>query len=292
MKQILLSAAFLLTGAVLSAQDNGASRGEAFPELEAPRTTDETAARLIALNLKARGGSEALRGLYALRQRGLLREGGTEYRFTELAKAPNRLRIELRHREYGRPHSILFGTDGEILWQQQTSPKLAPPSEIADSQQAATLRAFRFEDDLLDYERKGHTFGFRGREEVQGRRSYAVQGRLSSGEEIWLYFDPETFLLLRESRPQAFAGRSVLIDRDYQRYERFHLPITYPKPEKGEEPPPVPTVLLPTRWVLRADGGILRSVDVSSTEVNPELPNSLFEQPGWAEHWLRQEEKR
>ncbi len=204
-----------------------------------------TAKQVIDRCVEAMGGEDALRSLKTLKIDGPGFTLGGTFGGPLLLKAPNYVR---------RPHddgTSATVTDGVAIW------SVNPDGWAEQPRVWGWLDAYSITLDMLDYELKGITYELVGTEGFEGAALYKVRKTLSNGNEMFVYFDITSGLLVMDSdsRWGSFQGNLFLDHRD------------------------VGGVLLPHMRVRFADILIAPHVEIMEYEANLPLADSLFIAP-------------
>jgi len=204
-----------------------------------------TAAEVIDRCITAMGGRQALTSLQTLSMTSTGYMVGGEFGGTRLLMAPNSIRQE---RDGG--HFVV--TDGITAWRVEGEDwqPLPPGRPIWQQLFSITL-------DLVDYAGKKVTYDFDGTVALEGGAFYKLRKTISTGKEVFVYFDLETGLLTIEEEFDEH-GRKANLFFDYRE---------------------VGGVLLPHMRVRVADIITTAHVALLSYEANPPLDNALFKNP-------------
>lgn len=225
------------------------------------RTTDSTAAKIIALHLQARGGLPALRELQSLRLTGIVEEGNERHEVVWSRQSPDKLRVQRSREHLGWTYEDLSGTDGQQVWKQVLQPEKGPPLEMSEPEAKLFALEADFWGPLVDADRKGHVFTYEGPANVAERPAYLVKGYLAGGAEVYYYFDQQTFHILNYGAQESFGGRTVNVDR---------LPLGLRN---------FGGVWLETGYEYRTGGQRYRRVEFTKIEPNVALAPELFTMP-------------
>jgi hypothetical protein len=161
---------------------------EAYESVLASQTVPlaTTAEEVIERCVEAMGGRQALGSLRTLTMTSHGHTISQEFGTTWYMKAPNHVRIV---RSGGRA----IVTDGVEAWLVEgDSWKPAPPAGNVWQQMMSLSR------DMLDYTEKKVSYEFLGTVPVEGAALYKLRKTLSTGKEVFVYFNVETGLLTME----------------------------------------------------------------------------------------------
>lgn len=252
----------------LAGQGQAEEAESLWPDLVRPAQTDKTSARLLDLNLKARGG-EALASISSIEKSGLLIEGQVERTVTRLHARPASLRESTSRRHLGIDYKTISGFDGEETWRQ----RLLPEKEVPDSLPGLEARLFLLEALVpflsLDWEELGIVFAYQGEGRFAGRPTYRVHAWGPNDLEFDLQFDQESFFIINYSHPYRIGDRVILVDRTPTRMVRAGGVFW----ENG------------VRVHIR--GKAFRRLQFGSVLPLPETDTDAFSVPVMREFWLR-----
>ena len=202
-----------------------------------------TAEEVIERAIDGMGGREALASLRTLSTtRTGFMVGGT-FGATRWLKAPNLLRQE-------RNGGLFVVTDGITAWQVDGNEWQPLPPDGSMWQQQFSISL-----DLVDYEAKGVAYEFVGTVALEGGAFYKLRKTISTGKELFVYFDIASGLLMIE---EEFGENGRMLNLFFDHRE-------------------VGGVLLPHMRVRLADVLETAHVALHSYEANPPLDDALFE---------------
>lgn len=202
-----------------------------------------TAEEVIDRCIAAMGGREVLASLRTLSMTSTGYMVGGRFGGTRLLKAPNFIRQE-------RNGGLFVVTDGIRAWRVEGDDwEPLPPG------QSMWQQVFNITLDLVDYEAKNVTYNFVGTEALEGAAFYKLRKTISTGKEVFVYFDIGTGLLTME---EEFGENGRMINLFFDHRE-------------------VGGVLLPHMRVRLADVLDTAHVALLSYEANPALDDALFE---------------
>jgi len=201
------------------------------------------AEEVIERSIAAMGGRKALASLRTLSMTSTGHMVGGTFGGTRLLKAPNVIRQE-------RNGGSFVVTDGITAWRVEGDDWQQLPPGGSMWQQVFSISL-----DLVDYEAKNVTYEFVETVALEGGAFYKLRKTISTGKEVFVYFDIATGLLMME---EEFGenGRMVNLFFDH----------------RG-----VGGVLLPHMRVRLADVLDTAHVALLSYEANPPLDDALFE---------------
>lgn len=216
-----------------------------------------TADELIAKNIAARGGLDAIRAIHSLKLQGKFQSGGFEADVADMKRA-GKVRSELSIQ--GMTQIRAF--DGHEGWTvspfggRKDAQKLSG-DDVKDMQIEADL-----EGPLVDYAKKGHQVEYLGTEDVDGTAAHKLRVKFATGNEATYYFDPDYFLEIRLVSKSWYRGSEFEGEADFGDYEQIN------------------GVWFPFSVSSGAKGSTQKgTVTYESGEANVELADSLFAFP-------------
>jgi hypothetical protein len=243
---------------VVPAQESGGSRAtearraelaeraqKAYDRIVAEQTEPlaTTAEEVIERAIAAMGGGQALASLSTLSMTSTGYMVGGRFGATRWLKAPNFLRQE-------RNGGLFVVTDGVTAWRVDGADweKLTPGGANWQQQFSISL-------DLVDFEAKMVSYEFVGTVALEGGAFYKLRKTISTGKEVFVYFDIASGLLMIE---EEFGENGRMLNLFFDHRE-------------------VGGVMLPHMRVRLADVLETAHVALLSYEANPPLDDALFE---------------
>jgi hypothetical protein len=197
---------------------------------ETVRAPELTAEQIVEKNVAARGGLDAWRKIDAMVWMGHMESADPNVprlTFVLEQKRPNKTRFELS--EIGQKTLRVFdGTHGWKVKPNRDGSVDAQPYSPQDLQFAR--EAHGIEGPLIDYKAKGITIESAGVEQIEGRKTYRLHIKGSSGEIHDVWIDAKTFLDVRYDRTSYRAngdpGIVSVVYRNYKSVEGLAIPET------------------------------------------------------------------
>jgi outer membrane lipoprotein-sorting protein len=177
-----------------------------------------TAEEVVAKNVEARGGAAALAALHSLRRSGRLVVPGQSVLITlsDLRVRPGRVREEATFQGLTQIRAF----DGSKAWQIQPFEGRKDPAMMTDDDARPLRYAADLDSAWVDAKAKGHTLEYLGTEEVDGTVAHKLRVRLKWGDEVTVWIDPDTWMVMRELRRTVARGAEQETETDYSDYER------------------------------------------------------------------------
>ncbi len=155
------------------------------------QTADEILAKYFA-NI---GGLDKLKSLQSFTQTGKASQMGQEFPLIVYAKAPNKIKVVLNIQG---TELIAEAYDGTTAWMLNPFGGGIDPVKM-DDEMAKEVKDKEFQDDFIDYKKKGHEVTLEGTEEVDGVKCYKiklVRNKNNAKDDVteFHYFDSENFV--------------------------------------------------------------------------------------------------
>jgi len=200
------------------------------------QAAEPSAEEIIARNVEARGGAEAMKSLKTLRREGWLIIPGfpAEFKVLDIRQRPASARQEVTLQGL----TAVVAYDGKEAWQispfqgRKDPERLAPDSSEAKS---AALAA-DLDTPLVDYKAKGAKLAYQGLEDVDGTPAYKLKLTLKSGDEATYFIDPDSSMIIRLIEKQYVRGVENVTETDFGEYEKVagvYVPMSEEVGPKG-----------------------------------------------------------
>jgi hypothetical protein len=221
---------------------------------------------IVAKNIAARGGLEAWRNIDTMIWTGRLESAGSgkpSMPFVLEQKRPNKTRFEIQM--MGERTMRIF--DGAEGWKLHTGPGGRPAAEPFTAEEMRFARSEQAIDGpLMDSEARGSTVALAGIERLEGRKTYRLMVRLSSGERQFVWVDAETFLDVKVARLTfSEKGQPRMAPVFYRRFQTFEG-VKIPTSIEIGDPASGPT----------------DRMDIERVALNAPMSEHLFAKPGAA----------
>jgi hypothetical protein len=198
-------------------------------EQKAP-TIDE----LVAKNIEAKGGADALRALKSLRLTGklLVNEGQIEFRYVQTKKRPGEIRTEATLQGM----TAIQAYDGKEGWRVSPFQGRKDPEKMSTDDAKSLIEDAEIEGPLFDWKAKGSTVDYLGTEDVEGTLAYKLKVVRKNGDVNFVYLDPDHFLEIRILTQRIEHGAQVEVETDlgdYEKVEGVFIPFSEEAGSKG-----------------------------------------------------------
>jgi hypothetical protein len=177
-----------------------------------------TAEEIVAKNVEARGGAAALAALRNVRRSGRFVSPRRNVLITlsEVKARPGRIRQEATLQGL----TEVQAWDGEKGWQIQPFEGRKDPAQMsADDAQPLRLAA-DLDGPWVDAKAKGHVLEYAGTEDVEGTLTHKVRVKLKWGGDVTVFFDPDTWMVVRDVQKTMVRGAEQETETDYGDYEK------------------------------------------------------------------------
>jgi outer membrane lipoprotein-sorting protein len=222
-------------------------------------TQAQTADQIIGEYFKSIGGVELWQNLESIKMSGTSSMQGMEFPMTIYSKRPNLEKVEVL------VQGMLLvpqAYDGKIAWTVNPFMGDEEPTKL-DEETTRTMASEEFENEFINYKKKGHSVEFLGEEEFESKTIYKIRMTKKLGGEILYYFDAENYLpvmirAVAESGPMKGQAVETYMS-DYREVDGAFLPFAMES---------------------KVSGSTLWSAQMDNVEINSDLPDKLFKFPG------------
>lgn len=148
--------------------------------------------------------------------------------------------------------------DGETAWMLNPFMGGTEPQKM-DEEQSKQMKKQKFQDEFLDYAKKGHKVELTGTEEIDGTETYKIKMTKKDGDVVFYFFDMENFvpIMVRsfvDSGPMKGQSAETFMS-DYQEVDGLMIPFTTEQKVGGQ-----------VAFSFTAD-----KVNINSDDINAEL---------------------
>lgn len=219
----------------------------------------QSADDLVAKNLQARGGVEAIKAIKSLRMIGKLQQGPFVIPGEQDQQAPDRLRQSFTLQGM----TAIQAYDGSTGWQIQPfsgrrDAELLGEDDLRDFSEQAD-----FYGPLVDHQQKGNTIEYLGKYTLDGDDTYRLKVTLKNGDVIYYYLDPDTYIEIRTEKQMFVRGavKETVTDLgSYKKVNGVYFPFSVDSWPKSD----------PTQK---------QEITFDKIEANVDLSDALFKMP-------------
>lgn len=218
----------------------------------------QTAEEVVKNYLEITGGAEKWRNLSTMVQEIKMNQSGFEFPGVIKSAEPNLFYMQIDV----QGQKIVQAYDGSVAWTVNPLSQIVEPTKLT-GEDALLLTERDFQEDLLDYTKKGHTVELEGREEIDGTSCHKIKLTKANGDTEFHYFDVDSgarILLRGFSKAGPFKGQAIdTFFSDYQETEGLMLPMVQEQ-KTGE-------------------GQSIFTITIEKIEFNVKLPKEEFSFP-------------
>ena len=194
-------------------------------------TVDE----LVAKNVAAKGGADALRALQAVRLNGkmLVNEGQIQLAYAETKKRPDEVRTETTLQGM----TAVEAYDGKAGWRISPFQGRKDPERMSADDVKPLMEDAEIDGPLVNWKEKGSTLEYIGREDVDGTSAYKIKVVRKNGDVNFVYLDPDHFLEIRILSQRVRHGAQEETETDVGDYEKIggvFIPFSIEAGRKGD----------------------------------------------------------
>jgi len=199
-------------------------------EQNAP-TLDE----LVAKNIEAKGGADALRALQSVRFNGkvIANEGQLEFAYAQTKKRPGEVRTEFTLQGM----TAVQAYNGKEGWRISPFQGRKDPEKISADDAKPLIEDAEIDGPLVDWKAKESTLEYLGREDVDGTSAYKIKVVRKNGDVNFVYLDPDHFLEIRVLTQRVRHGAQEEVETDVSDYEKIggvFVPFSIEEGHKGD----------------------------------------------------------
>ena len=199
-----------------------------------PVKITETVDGLVAKNIEAKGGAEALRNLksVSLKGRMLVNQGRIELIYSAVKKRPGAVRSEITLQGM----TAVQAYDGTEGWKISPFGGRKDPEKMTPDDAKALIEDAEIDGPLVDWKEKGSTVEYLGTEDVDGTQAHKLRVSRKNGDINYVYLDPDAFLEIRIITQRTEQGAQVEVETDLGDYEKVggvFLPFSLESGPKG-----------------------------------------------------------
>jgi hypothetical protein len=194
-------------------------------------TVDE----LVAKNVAAKGGADALRALQSVRLNGkmLVNEGQIQLGYAETKKRPDEVRTEATLQGM----TAVEAYDGKEGWRISPFQGRKDPEKMSADDVKPLMENAEIDGPLVNWKEKGSTLECVGREDVDGTSAYKIKVVRKNGDVNFVYLDPDHFLEIRILTQRIRHGAQEETETDVGDYEKIggvFIPFSIETGRKGD----------------------------------------------------------
>jgi hypothetical protein len=194
-----------------------------------------TVNQLVAKNIEAKGGADALHALQSLRLGGkmLVQQGQIELAYLQTKKRPDEVRTEGAIQGMTQVEAY----DGKEGWRVSPFFGRKDPERMSADDLKSLQEQAEIDGPLVDWKAKGSTVEYLGTEEVDGTLAHKLKVVRKNGDVSFVYLDPDHFLEIRILTQRVRHGAHEEIETDLGDYEKsagVFIPTSIESGRKGD----------------------------------------------------------
>ena len=200
--------------------------------IASPFCPAQTAEELVAKNLDAKGGLQALKAITSLKMVGKFQQGTFTAATEQFQKTPDDLRQTITIQGM----TAVQAYDGKTGWQIQPFGGRKDPEMLGEDDLRDFVEQADFYGPLVDSQQKGNRIEYLGKETVDGDDALRLQVTLKNGDILDYYLDPDTFLEIRVEKRMFIRGavRETVTDLGaYKKVAGVYFPFSSESFPKG-----------------------------------------------------------
>lgn len=186
----------------------------AFAQNQPQPTVDD----LVAKNIQAKGGAQALQALTSMKFTGkmLVNDGKMELAFSQVKRRPEDVRNEVTLQGMTAVEAYDGATGWKIMpFQGRKDPEKMSADDVKGLQEDAEI-----DGPLVNWKEKGSTVEYLGTEDIDGTQAYKLKVTKKNGDVQFVYLDPDHFLEIRTITQRMQHGAQMEFETDYGDYEK------------------------------------------------------------------------
>lgn len=204
------------------------------PALTAQELKPLTVDALVAKNIEAKGGLDALHAVRSLRLKGkmLVNQGQIEFAYVQTKRRPGQVRSELMLQGM----TMVQAYDGTEGWKISPFSGRKDPEKMSADDAKSLIEDAEIDGPLVDWEAKGSTVEYLGPEDVDGTLAHKLKVVRKNGDVSYVYLDPDHFLEIRILTQRIEQGAQVEVETDLGDYEKIagvYFPFSVEAGPKG-----------------------------------------------------------
>ncbi len=195
-----------------------------------------TVDQLVAKNVEAKGGAEALQALKSVHLTGkmLVNGGQMEFGYSQTRQRPGAVRTEYTLQGL----TMVQAFDGQDAWKISPFQGRKDPEKLSEDDKKSLIEEAEIDGALVDWKAKGSQVEYLGTEDVDGTQAYKLKVTRKNGDINYVYLEPEHFLEIRVLTQRTEHGAQVETETDLSDYEKVngvYLPFSVESGRKGSQ---------------------------------------------------------
>jgi hypothetical protein len=202
-------------------------------------------------------GQDNLLKVNSQRLTGKMMQGGVEIPFIQLAKRPDKVRVE------GTFQALTFiqTYNGKEGWSVNPFAGVTDPQPMPED----ALKSMKYQADmdgmLWNWKDKGYTVTLDGKEDMEGTSCYKIKLVTKENDSFTFYIDSDSYIMIRSNTKMKVMGNESESDTYYSNYMQ------------------VEGLAVPGKIETKVNGQSAGTIVVDKVELNIDLADNLFEKP-------------
>jgi hypothetical protein len=202
----------------------------------APTAHAATVDELVARNIEARGGIEAIRAIQSLKSTGRMNFSGGDFSvdlgMTLYNERGNKMRAEASIQGLTQVQAF-DGKEGWMInpFQGRRDPERMSAEDVKGLENQADI-----DGPLVDWREKGHQVEYLGTEDFDGTQAHKLKVTLKNGDIQYRYLDPDHFLeilVISQMKRRGVESEMVTELGNYERVAGVYIPFAQESGPKG-----------------------------------------------------------
>ena len=194
-----------------------------------------TVDQLVAKNVDAKGGAEAVHALQSLKLTGkmIVNQGQLQFGFSQVKMQPDAVRNEYTLQGM----TIVQAFDGKEGWKISPFQGRKDPEKMSADDLKSLMEDAEMAGPLVDWKEKGSTVEYLGTEDVDGTQAHKLKVTRTGGDVNYVFLDPEHFLEIRVLSQRMEHGAQIETETDLSDYEKVngvYVPMALDSGRKGD----------------------------------------------------------
>jgi hypothetical protein len=202
-------------------------------------------------------GQDNLLKVNTQRLTGKMIQSGIEIPFIQLAKRPDKVRVE------GTFQALTFiqTFNGKEGWTVNPFAGVTDPQPITED----ALKSLKYQADmdgmLWNWKEKGYTVTLEGKEDMEGTSCFKIKLVTKEGDSFTYYIDSDSYIMIRSNTKMKVMGNETEADTYYSNYLQ------------------VEGMAVPGKIESKMNGQLAGTIIVDKVELNIDLADTLFDKP-------------
>jgi outer membrane lipoprotein-sorting protein len=202
-------------------------------------------------------GQDKLLKVNTQKATGKIIQNGVEIPFTQLAKRPDKVRVE------GTFQALTFVQtyNGKEGWSVNPFAGVTDPQPMSED----ALKSMKYQSDidgmLWNWKEKGYTVTLDGKEDMEGTSCYKIKLITKDDDSFIFYIDSDSYIMIRSNTKIKVMGNESESDTYYSNYIQ------------------VEGLAVPGKIETKMNGQLAGTIVIDKVELNIDLADSLFEKP-------------